>query len=138
MRGVRSRTGTRDAEAAYARDPSLASEAARGNVTRAVRALQLETELRTNPEFRADRFVSRWNELSNQADRHYAAGNIDAHKSARSAMANMARSLERDPQIESLLRTRSRELGMPPLDWRRLSQALPEWLGLSRSRGLGR
>jgi hypothetical protein len=74
--------GPRDAEAAYARDPSLASEAARGNANRAIRALQLETELRTNPELRADRFVSRWNELSNQADRHYAAGNIDAQKNA--------------------------------------------------------
>jgi hypothetical protein len=46
--------GPRDAEAAYARDPSLASEAARGNANRAIRALQLETELRTNPELRAD------------------------------------------------------------------------------------
>jgi hypothetical protein len=45
--------GPRDAEAAYARDPSLASEAARGNANRAIRALQLETELRTNPELRA-------------------------------------------------------------------------------------
>jgi Ti-type conjugative transfer relaxase TraA len=131
--------GPRDAEAAYARDPSLASEAARGNANRAIRALQLETELRTNPELRADRFVSRWNELSKQADRHYAAGNIDAHKSARSAMANMARSLERDPQLESLLAIRKAQLGITMMDsQRKLGAQLAFEHGLDLGRGRGR
>jgi Ti-type conjugative transfer relaxase TraA len=131
--------GPRDAEAAYARDPSLASEAARGNANRAIRALQLETELRTNPELRADRFVSRWNELSNQADRHYAAGNIDAHKNARSAMANMARSLERDPQLESLLASRKAQLGITMMDsQRKLGAQLAFEHGLDLGRGRGR
>ncbi len=131
--------GPRDAEAAYARDPSLASEAARGNANRAIRALQLETELRTNPELRADRFVSRWNELSNQADRHYAAGNIDAHKNARSAMANMAKSLERDPQLESLLAVRKAQLGITMMDsQRKLGAQLAFEHGLDLGRGRGR
>jgi hypothetical protein len=131
--------GPRDAEAAYARDPSLASEAARGNVTRAIRALQLETELRTNPEFRADRFVSRWNELSSQADRHYAAGDIAAHKNARTAMANMARSLERDPQLESLLAVRKAQLGITMMDsQRKLGAQLAFEHGLDLGRGRGR
>ncbi|MET3473076.1 Ti-type conjugative transfer relaxase TraA [Novosphingobium sp. 1529] len=131
--------GPRDTEAAYARDPSLASEAARGNANRAIRALQLETELRTNPELRADRFVSRWNELSNQADRHYAAGNIDAHKNARSAMANMARSLERDPQLESLLAVRKAQLGITMMDsQRKLGAQLAFEHGLDLGRGRGR
>ncbi|NMN07640.1 urease accessory protein UreE [Novosphingobium sp. SG916] len=132
--------GPRDAEAAYARDPSLASEAARGNANRAIRALQLETELRTNPELRADRFVSRWNELSNQADRHYAAGDIDAHKSARTAMANMAKSLERDPQLESLLASRKAQLGITMMDSQRKlgpQLAFEHGLDLGRGRGLG-
>ena len=42
--------GWRDAEAAYLKDTELPHEAARGRVRRAVRALQLETEIRTNPE----------------------------------------------------------------------------------------
>ncbi|NMN07520.1 putative outer membrane protein, partial [Novosphingobium sp. SG916] len=132
--------GPRDAEAAYARDPSPASEAARGNANRAIRALQLETELRTNPELRADRFVSRWNKLSNQADRHYAAGNIDAHKSARTAMANMAMSLERDPQLESLLASRKAQLGITMMDSQRklgAQLAFEHGLDLGRGRGLG-
>lgn len=49
--------GSHDAEAAYKKDPELAREAASGRINRAVRALQLETELRIHPERRADRFV---------------------------------------------------------------------------------
>ncbi|MFX6304023.1 hypothetical protein ABTF83_20145, partial [Acinetobacter baumannii] len=39
--------GSRDAEAAYKKTPELVREAAGGQVNRAIRALQLETELRT-------------------------------------------------------------------------------------------
>jgi len=52
--------GSHDAEAAYKKDTGLAREAAGGQVNRAVRALQLETELRIAPSRRADRFVEDW------------------------------------------------------------------------------
>jgi hypothetical protein len=52
--------GSHDAEAAYKKNPELVREAAGGRVNRAVRALQLETELRIDPGRRADRFVERW------------------------------------------------------------------------------
>ncbi|MFC3673901.1 conjugal transfer protein TraA, partial [Novosphingobium pokkalii] len=88
---------------------------------------------------RAERFVSRWNELSNQADRHYATGNIDAYKNARSAMANMARSLERDPQLESLLASRKAQLGITMMDSeRKLGAQLAFEHGLDLGRGRGR
>ena len=51
--------GSHDAEAAYKQTPELAREAAGGQVSRAVRAFQLETELRTDPCRGADRFVER-------------------------------------------------------------------------------
>ena len=51
--------GSHDAEAAYKKNPELAREAAGGRVNRAIRALQLETELRIDPGRRADRFVER-------------------------------------------------------------------------------
>jgi len=132
--------GWRDAEAAYVKDASLASEAARGSTARAIRALQLETELRTNPELRADRFVSRWNELSSQVDRHYAAGNMDAYKTTRSAMADMAKSLQRDPQLESLLAIRKAQLGITMMDSQRslgAQLAFEHGIDLGRGRGLG-
>ena len=53
-------------------------------------------------------------------------------------MAGLAKSLERDAQMESLLRPRARELGlgigMEP--GRGLSRELSDWFGLSRGRGL--
>jgi Ti-type conjugative transfer relaxase TraA len=56
--------GWQDAEAAYNKDNSLAHDAAKGNTARAIRALYLETELRTDPQLRADRFVESWQKLS--------------------------------------------------------------------------
>jgi hypothetical protein len=41
--------GSHDAEAAYKKNQALAAEAASGDARRAIRALQLETELRTDP-----------------------------------------------------------------------------------------
>ena len=66
--------GSHDAEAAYKKNPELASEAATGRVNRTIRALQLETELRTDPQRRADRFVERWRELGQASQRQYQGG----------------------------------------------------------------
>ena len=95
--------GPHDAEAAYKKNPELASEAATGQVNRTVRALQLETELRTDPQIRADRFVERWRSLDRASRHQYQAGDMSGYKSTRSAMGDMAKSLERDPQLESIL-----------------------------------
>ena len=83
-----------------------------GRVNRAIRALQLETELRTDPSRRADRFVERWQNLDHTSQRQYQAGDMSGYKATRSAMGDMAKSLERDPQLESLLANRKRELGI--------------------------
>jgi hypothetical protein len=61
--------GSHDSEAAYKKDPELAREAAGGQVNRTIRALQLETELRTDPSRRADRFVERWQKLDHTSQR---------------------------------------------------------------------
>ena len=104
--------GSHDAEAAYKKNPELAREAAGGRLNRAIRALQLETKLRIDPSRRAARFVERWQKLHRASDQRYAAGDYAGHRAARAAMGNMAQSLERDPQMESLLANRKRELGI--------------------------
>ncbi len=104
--------GSHDAEAAYKKNPELAHEAATGQVKRAVRALQLETEIRTEPARRADRFVQRWRALGQTSQRQYEMGDMSGYKSTRSAMGDMAKSLERDPQLESILANRKRDLGI--------------------------
>lgn len=66
--------GWHDAEVGYLKDPSLARDAAKGQTSRAICALQLETELRTNPSARADRFVERWQTLERKSSEQYRAG----------------------------------------------------------------
>ncbi|WP_024340651.1 Ti-type conjugative transfer relaxase TraA [Bradyrhizobium japonicum] len=131
--------GSQDAEAAYKKDPELVREAAGGRVNRTIRALQLETEIRTDPSRRADRFVDRWQKLDQSSLRQYQAGDMAGYKTTRSAMGAMAKSLERDPQLESILANRKRDLGIAFESGRRLGQelAFSHGIDLGRGRGLG-
>jgi len=129
--------GSHDAEAAYKKNPVLAAEAASGDARRAIRALQLETELRTDPGLRADRFVERWQNLHRASDQLYAAGDYAGHRAARAEMGNMAHSLERDPQMESRLASRKRELGVSFDSGMGVGRDLTLTFGLGRGRGLG-
>jgi Ti-type conjugative transfer relaxase TraA len=131
--------GSHDAEAAYEKNPELASEAATGQVNRTVRALQLETELRTDPQRRADGFVERWRELGQASQRQYQAGDMSGYKSTRSAMSDMAKSLERDPQLESILEGRKRDLGIGIDSGRSLGRelAFSHGIDLGRGRSIG-
>ncbi|MGY3448408.1 Ti-type conjugative transfer relaxase TraA [Bradyrhizobium sp. USDA 4353] len=131
--------GSHDAEAAYRKNPELAREAADGRVNRAIRALQLETELRSDPGRRADRFVERWRELNQTSQRLYQEGDLSGYKAARSTMGDMAKSLERDPQLESILAGRKNDLGIAFESGRRLGQdlAFAHGIDLGRGRSLG-
>ena len=128
-----------DAEAAYKKDPELVREAAGGQINRAIRALQLETEIRIDPNRRADRFIERWQKLDQTSQRQYQAGDISGYKAMRSAMGDMARSLERDPQLESILANRKIELGIAFESGRRLGLelAFSHGIDLGRGRGIG-
>jgi Ti-type conjugative transfer relaxase TraA len=132
--------GSHDAEAAYKKNPELAREAASSkNLARVIRALQFETEIRINPGQLADRFVDRWQRLDQASLRQYQAGDFSGYRATRSAMGDMARGLERDPQMESILANRRIELGISFDTGRRLSLelAFSHGLDLGRGRGLG-
>ncbi|ARP68337.1 Ti-type conjugative transfer relaxase TraA (plasmid) [Mesorhizobium sp. WSM1497] len=133
--------GWRDAEAAYVKNPELLREAGAGRVNRIVLALQLETEIRTgldsDPAGRAERFVEHWQKLHRTSQDQYQAGDMSGYKSTRLAMSNMAKSLERDPQLESLLANRKRELGINVESGRRFGAELAFNHGIGRGRGIG-
>jgi hypothetical protein len=128
---------SRDAEAAYKRDPTLANEAANGAPERARRAMLFEGELRTDPSRRADRFVERWNKLEGQSQRAYEAGDMQGRKAIRNEMASMAKSLEKDPQMDSLLANRKAELGITFDTGRSLGVELALNHGIDLEHGLG-
>jgi Ti-type conjugative transfer relaxase TraA len=132
--------GSHDAEAAYKKNPELAQEAASGNnLGRVIRALQFETEIRINPNRLADRFVEHWQRLDQTSERQYQTGDMSGYRATRSAMGDMARGLERDPQMESILANRKIELGISFDTGRRLSLelAFSHGLDLGRGRGIG-
>jgi hypothetical protein len=90
-----------------------------------------------DPGRRADRFVERWQKLDRTSQRQYQAGDMAGYKSTRSAMSDMAKSLERDPQLESLLAKRTRELGIHTDSGRRLGAELAFSHGIGRGQGIG-
>jgi hypothetical protein len=121
--------GADDLAAAFAREPGLVSEAANGRTANAIRQMQLETELRTSPEMRADRFVQTWRQL--QARREGLAGwqNEEAHRQTGDRMRAMAGALDKDPALGAALSRRgSQLLGR---------QWSPEWSPGSRDGGIG-
>ncbi|TIN84846.1 Ti-type conjugative transfer relaxase TraA [Mesorhizobium sp.] len=129
--------GWRDAEAAYVKNPELVREAAGGRANRIVLALQLETEIRTDPGRRAGRFVEDWQKLKRTSQRQYQAGDMSGYRSTRSAMSDMVKSLERDPQLESLLANHKKALGIQVESGRRLGAELAFSHGIGRGRGIG-
>lgn len=130
----------REAEAAYTPNPSLSAEAVDGRFNRAARTPQAETEVCTNSDKRADLFIKGWRRLDKESQRQYQAGDMASYKASRAAMGEMATRLMRDPQLESLLASRTAELGIVMKTGRSLGAELAFNhsidIGLGRSRGL--
>ncbi|WP_066730537.1 Ti-type conjugative transfer relaxase TraA, partial [Caulobacter sp. CCH9-E1] len=127
----------KDLERAYLREPGLVTETASGRTQRAIRVLQLEAEVRADPRMRADRFVERWRGLERQRSALHRSGDMTGASQVKERMGAMAKGLERDPQVESLLRGRRAELGLPVEMGRNVGRGLIEYLGMGRGRGLG-
>ncbi len=129
--------GAKDFATALRNDPSLTAEAASGRTQRAMEAMRTETKLRIEAPARADRFVAEWQAGSKQLREHKANYDDVSAKRVGAHLNDMAKSLHRDPQLESLLRNRTHELGLKSLEKHSVSQALQEYLRPSRSLGMG-
>jgi hypothetical protein len=82
--------------------------------------------------------VDDWQAKARLLQRLERSGDDVAASRVKDGMARMTRSLQRDPQLESLLRIRHKELGIGPLKGGSLSHELQSVLSRSRSRGVGR
>jgi Ti-type conjugative transfer relaxase TraA len=129
--------GWRDITAAMNREPSLIDDAAKGRTAATIRAMVLESELRTSPEWRAERFVGDWRKLSREREVHRFNADEAGVRRAEAGMTAMGKQLQRDPQLESLLRTRTRELGIEIGMEQSLSRTIQDWFDRSRQRGIG-
>jgi len=127
----------RDLHSAFNKDRSLIDQAAGGRTAAAIRAMTLEAELRLEGSRRADQFVTAWQHNLRQLRRSDQALDYDASERIRDNLAGMAKSLHRDPQLESLLRNRLKELGIAKVSGVSISHELLNCPALSRGRGLG-
>ncbi|MGN6594751.1 Ti-type conjugative transfer relaxase TraA [Sphingopyxis terrae] len=117
------------AVAARAAERAAADRAAREQVRQVAAAKRLAADL----EKRAELFVAAWKKESVQARK---APTYAARDAARANLNDMAKSLHRDPQLESLLQNRRADLGLKPTATRSLSHDLQQYLGRGRDMGI--
>lgn len=129
----------RDLASAFERQPELIAQAAQGNSQAAIRAMNREADIRIDPAKRADRFVDDWQKLQQQRSRSLSRGEQRAASRFAGEMGAMVKSLERDAQVESILRGRKAALGIDARSVRSVGQDLAAIadLGRGQSRGIG-
>lgn len=110
-----------------------------------IRGLSQERQALADPAVRADRMVGRWKTLTEQHNRLRGWQHADARKALEQRMQETAREIARDPQMESHLRYRRKELGLGREQTREqgrdsLSRELERKFqrGLERDRGIER
>ena len=128
---------TTDLQNALQRQPELIHEAAEGRGQATVHAMNKEAELRADPFQRADRFVEGWQQLRQAHEDLRRDGDFRGAKRIGQEMAGMAKSLERDAQVESLLRGRNRELGIDAAMGRSVACDLADSVPFDHGKSLG-
>ena len=113
----------------------------RERVAQVIDGMKRENAALQDPNIRAERFVERWQELQGQRRELRGWQHDDARAKVESQMNGLTKSLERDPQVDSILRNRRQELGIGQ-ELRRgqsIAHQLQEEMSRSRqiSRGIG-
>ncbi|QJU60959.1 Ti-type conjugative transfer relaxase TraA (plasmid) [Sphingomonas sp. AP4-R1] len=129
---------SRDLASVLERNPGLIRDAAQGASGPAIQAMAHETRVRADPQLRADRFVENWQGIQRQRGQAEGRGDQAGVDRSTKALERMAKGLERDPQMESVLRNRRPELGLQRDMGRELSRDLTQALSRGREQGLGR
>ena len=91
-----------------------------------------------DPNVRAERFVNRWQELQGERQQLRGWQHDEARGKVEGQMRGMTKNLERDPQVESILRNRSQDLGIGHVrQSESLARNMEQSLARGRSQGLG-
>lgn len=93
--------------------------------------------VRTDPALRSERFVSDWQGLSAARKQLEQQGDRAGAARVSAMLTELAKGLERDPQVEGLLRGKTRELGIEPKPERSIANELTATLTRERTRDLG-
>jgi Ti-type conjugative transfer relaxase TraA len=108
-----------------------------------VAGIEYEARVRADPVLKAERLVKTWDQLEAQHGRLGGWDQAEARGRVEIRLKSIAGDLKRDPQLESLMRARSKDLGIAPgsrLDQvikaptidQAINRGLGQWLGRSR------
>src|ERR1035437_9027060 len=137
---------TRDLLTAMEHEPAtyraMTGMRGRERAAQLVAGIQHEDRVRQDPDLKAERLVKVWNGLEAQQERLSGRDQAEARGKVEGRMKEVAGELKRDPQLESLMRSRSKELGIEAGS--RLDRVVREpnieraiSHGIRRDRGLG-
>jgi hypothetical protein len=137
---------TRDLLTAMEHEPAthqaMTGMQGRERTAQLVAGIQHEDRVRQDPNLKAERLVKVWNGLEAQHERLSGRDQAEARGKVEGRMKEVAGELKRDPQLESLMRSRSKELGIEAGS--RLDRVVREpnieraiSHGIRRDRGLG-
>lgn len=111
----------------------------RERVGQLVACMDRERAMQADPNVRAERFVQGWQTLQGQRQTLSGWQHDEARGKVEGKMRGLAQSLERDPQVESILRNRAQELGIGSLQRdRSITMQMEQQLTRGRSLGLER
>ncbi len=127
----------RDLASALARDPKLIEQAAGGNTSGAVKAMETERQVRIDPEKRAGRFVEQWQGMKEARASMERAGDREGAEKIGKRMESIAGGLQRDPQLESALHRRAPELELKMERGRSIANELAQSVTIGRDRDHG-
>ena len=105
-----------------------------------VAGLDQEAKLRGDPELKAERLVKTWNALEARHDQLKGWEHTQARGKVEARMKVLVGDLKRDPQLESLMRTRSHELGIrlgSRLDEMMRAPTIAQAISVGLGRGFG-
>jgi hypothetical protein len=107
---------TRDLLTAMKHEPAIhqamTGMQGRERAARLVTGIQHEERVRQDPNLKAGRLVKVWNGLEAQQERLSGWDQAEARGKVEGRMKEMVGALKRDPQLESMMRTRSKEFGI--------------------------
>ncbi|RVG23673.1 Ti-type conjugative transfer relaxase TraA [Sinorhizobium meliloti] len=110
----------------------------RERVGELVAGMDRERAALADPNVRADRFIERWQELQAERRTLTTGWHVEARAKIDSQMKGLTKSLERDPQLESVLRNRAQELGISHIrQSQNLAREMERHITQSRSQSLG-
>ncbi|NEJ64901.1 Ti-type conjugative transfer relaxase TraA [Rhizobium ruizarguesonis] len=111
----------------------------RERVSQLVVGMDRERALQADPNVRADRIINTWQQLQTERQNLHGWQHDEARGNVEGQMRKIARAIERDPQVESIVRSRSGEVGISHVrQEQNFARAMEQSLGRGRSIGFER